>query len=557
MFMFAVVCLVVLAHLALGEDTATNCPTASPFDMVPDDEALNACLAANPLLLLTPDGLSNNSADGYVGYMLNSTGLLLVNGSTVTTFRHPLRAKIVAMAGLHVPMISSIGTILDVTLTYLNVDGGKAKLARVWSVGAAFCGKSASATNDNYRTANMMLPGFLFPSAPVWRCWDPWERYAANILIEHCDIHDSVCGCGVGLSGKNITVRNNWVHDNGYDPVHNPYDLGFPYADGINAAVCEGCVISSNSIADNTNMMITAGPGPYQQITDNVLVMQGAVTQNGINLWPTNSGQPPSYWHPQPWDYSHSIIFNNSLSVACAPSPSCPAAMYTGIVAGGLPWSPAAWAYSAGYVVENKISGANIGLVVEGVSYATVLLNTESNEFDGGSPNPFCPSQLLAYTVADANNSILQSGFSRVQFHQAPCSPTSAPLTLALDNAAVSSLVVNGVSFPTTVSLKCGERAAVSATFRNTGTSLWQDLPAPRFTGYSAKLFCCGDWSGLYEARMAVSGKASPGASASFLFDELQAPAAAGAYNLTVRMYNEFLAWFGEPTPTVLAIVSC
>lgn len=60
------------------------------------------------------------------------------------------------------------------------------------------------------------------------------SRYYTMLLFSLC------ANC---LQGVNFEIYACNILDNGWDPYNNPQAVPFPYADGINAAVCtNGCI---------------------------------------------------------------------------------------------------------------------------------------------------------------------------------------------------------------------------------------------------------------------------------------------------------------------------
>jgi hypothetical protein len=449
----------VLIAAIVARTSSSSCPGASPDDDVPDDAPLQACLAASPWLALDPP-----SGAAGPGYLLAAGLVIVLDGTTITSTAAPgARAVLAATPALAWPMVSSNATLLGLTLSYLTIDG-RGAVAR-GAVAADLCSAASGATNGNYRTANVMLPGFRFPEPPIWRAWDPWERYAGGVEIAHCLVTGSPCGAGIGISGRDFWIHDNVVAGNGGDPLHNPGGLGFPYADGINAAVCMNGTLERNQLQDNTNMIIVAGPGPYCLVRGNELVQVATASQNGVNVWPTNAGSPPAYWHPDPWNFAHSAVYNNSIRVERSASGDI--GIYSGIAVGGLPWSPTAVLADAGLVMGNTIDSVNVGLLVDGVLGGTVWGNTVTRPYSGGSP-PNC-DHPLAYTAADTNGTLLQPGWAPVQFHQGPCEPAAVPVQSTVDAAAFASVAVNGVLNPSAVSVVCGAALIVALEFVNSG----------------------------------------------------------------------------------------
>ena len=529
---------------------AGSCAGADPNDQFADDDALTACLAASPLLELDPP------APGGAGYLLNTSGIVVsLNGTSIVSSAGSggALALITAAPGLAWPMLYSNTTIIGLTLSGLRLDGNPAVRNATMQT---LCSAAAGAQGDNYRTSNVLLPGFRWADPPYWRCWDPWSRFAAGVSIRNCEVVGSPCGAGIGISGRDFVIADNHVLANGGDPLHNP-QYSFPYADGINAAVCTNGTLERNLIEDATNMMIVAGSGPGCLVRDNVLVQRKTVSQNGINIWPTNVGEARPWWHPEPWTFAHSAVVNNSIRVMR--SPAGDVGLLSGIAVGGLAWAAYATQPDAGLVAANVIDGANIGLFVDGVGRGAIYGNEEVSAYGSPTWASNCATPHL-YTAADVNGTLLQAGWERIAFRQGPCRPDSEEpaVVSAVDDAAFVSMTVNGLLNPTVVTVACGAPLALAFTVLNSGSSAWQDMPAglgvlagaaPRAEPYyfsGATRIVLGAMVEVVQGDMIVLNVSAA------------APMTAGTYALQWQMVREPLAvFFGAPSTAVQVVVQC
>ena len=517
--------------------TAGNCPDANPNDNKPDDSALQACLNRSSLLVLDP---------GAPGYIIADGLIVALNGTRVTSSASPAHATLVADAMLAWPMIMTDGVIDGLTLEFLDLDGNRDHRNES---NTKLCSSQSGANNDNYRTSTVMLPGFRFPDGS-WRCWDPWSRFVSNVVIQHCKLVGCPCGAAIGISGRDYVIRDSEILDSGWDQLHNPQKLGFPYADGINAAVCYNGTIERNNVRDATNMMMAIGPGPYCLVQDNTLLVTHSVALNGINVWPTNVWLGHGvFWHPMQWDFLHSALFNNTITVEILPDAST--GMYSGIAIGGLPWSPAAWVLNAGAILQNKITGANVGVLVDGVTGGTVFGNRATNPYQGGGSASMCRSSH-AFTVADTNGTMLEPGYEVIGFESGqPCHPTGQAITSTVDNAAFLWLEFNGqLNPPQPPNVRAGDMVHVSLAFANRGSSLWQSVAGE--LGYKL-----GDMASVADPTAAPWGLnrailtgalCMPGATAIFNLT-LVAPLKPGLHSFQWQMVQELVGWFGEPSP--------
>lgn len=112
---------------------------------------MQACLAADPLLLLDPPATSGP------GYIIAEGLLIALNGTIITSSSPPARAILLAHANLSWPLLSTNGTIVGLKLSHLTIDGNRDARG---VVNADLCSSASGGTNDNYRTTNLMLPGF-------------------------------------------------------------------------------------------------------------------------------------------------------------------------------------------------------------------------------------------------------------------------------------------------------------------------------------------------------------------------------------------------------------
>src|SRR5947209_4300154 len=84
----------------LAIESTTTCEAANPFDELPDDEALQACLDNYDQVLLKPDNLR-----GYVGYIIGDTIKLKHDHILLTTAESPHKVTLVAAPSLNVPLL--------------------------------------------------------------------------------------------------------------------------------------------------------------------------------------------------------------------------------------------------------------------------------------------------------------------------------------------------------------------------------------------------------------------------------------------------------------------
>jgi len=362
---------------------------------------------------------------------------------------------------------------------------------------------------------------------------------------------NSPCGTGIGIQGNTFQIYNNNISNNGWDTFNNPQGLSFPYSDGINAAVCFNGQINNNIIMDNTNMQVAVGPGPYCWVKNNIIQQTRIITQCAINLWPTNVWMTtPVWWHPAQWDLAHSSIQGNILSSTNAVT----AGAYSGIAVGALPWANVSLT-NTGFVFNNTISGANVLLMVDGVSTGTIFANTLSGaSSSGGKTSSICATPQL-YTVAKSKYLLLQPGYTVYSFDLGrSCFATGENIVTTVDDAKFADWVINGKQLPLSLSGTSGSVWPVTITFINTGTSVWQNIVGSNGHKLGDAINLVGPFWGVFRVELA-NAILYPGSSYTFSFS-ITLPATHGTYQFQWQLVQELVNWYGEKTPSIPITVS-
>eukprot|EP00026_Physarum_polycephalum_P005621 Phypoly_transcript_05656.p1 GENE.Phypoly_transcript_05656~~Phypoly_transcript_05656.p1 ORF type:complete len:532 (+),score=60.94 Phypoly_transcript_05656:165-1760(+) len=526
MYLFCLI--VTLLFVVVLVQTQSSCPGASPNDNIPDDSELQECLNIGGIITLEP---------GTPGYIIAIGLNITSNGTTITSSSPPSLVTLLADPDLGLPILQTYGIIFNIELSYLLFDGQKDERAQQNQINCN------GTDNYNYRTSNLMLPGYC--EGGDFLTWNP------EVFVENVEIHDitsinSPCGCGIGIQGKYFEIYNSTVKDNGWDTFNNPQNLSFPFADGINAAVCNYGYIHDNVIVDNTNMQVGAGSGPYCWVQNNVITQDQVVTQCGINCWPTNVWMvEPVWWHPEPWDLAHSSIEGNVLSS----NNSVTAGAYSGIAVGGRPWANINLT-NTGFIFNNTISGANVNLLVDGVYAGTIWANNVFGaEGAGGKTSSLCQTPQ-EYTVAESSNLFLQPGYTVYAFDQGrSCYATGENIESTIDDAKFVNWTINGVNMPSSLSGTQGAKWEVSITFLNSGSSIWQDIAG--LNGYKV-----GDVINLQTNfwgtnRGYLNNEIyNPGQEVTYNF-VITLPNSTGTYQFRWQMVQELVDWFGQMTPSI------
>jgi len=238
------------------------------------------------------------------------------------------------------------------------------------------------------------------------------------------------------------------------------------------------------------------------------------------------------------------------LSSSSSPS----AGAYSGISVGALPWANYDL-YNAGFVYNNTISGADVNLLVDGVMAGTIFGNTMTAPSNsGGKTSSICPTPQT-YTVAKSQNLYLQPGFSVLSFDQGtPCFSTGENIVSTVDNAKFITWTINGVMLPSSLSGPTGSVWQVQLTYKNSGTSVWQDIAPDRGYKIGDAINLATPVWGLYRVNL-VSTVLYPNSEFTFQFS-IQLPSTAGTYQFQWQMVQELVNWFGETTPSIPILVS-
>ncbi len=134
------------------------------------------------------------------------------------------------------------------------------------------------------------------------------------------------------------------------------------------------------------------------------------------------------------------------------------------------------------------------------------------------------------------------------------------PLICGLDASAQYGAAFVSQSVPK--SMTAGQRYPVSVTMKNTGRAVWTNTTGagtPNSYSLGAQNpqdnFNWGVTASSFPNRVPVVGSVQAGAITTFGF-LVVAPATPGIYNFQWQMVEDFVTWFGDPTPNVQVVVS-
>jgi len=352
----AAACLIGAAGLAafVPARSITTCDAANPFDTLPDDVALQACLDAYDAVLLQPGG-----SRGYVGYLVANTIKIKHAGTLLTSAAIPAKAVILAAPALDSSMLRASG-VDNFEISFIRFDGNREnRLVR------------DKPCNDvrNFRNVELIGNGFNV-------------RYAESA--------GAVCGSAMTIGDSaGFTVSNSLFYDNGRQPEDAAGIAGL-WADGLTVFKCVDAAIRDNAFWDNTDVDLGVNGGSRCAVYRNTISHSYQYAFAGLVIGdPTRSGG----------EFSANLVSSGFDLLGF------------GIIVGCHPWSQCGGGYASDVNVHDNTSfGAVVNFAVDGLNGGSIRNNTMRGA--QGSRLPNCPGPAADYTVGHAINvGPLQPGF--------------------------------------------------------------------------------------------------------------------------------------------------
>lgn len=332
--------------------TTTTCAGASPFDTVPDEIALQACLDHYDDVLLEADG-----ARGYVGYIVNDTLKLKRTGGLLSSTASPRKALILAGRDLSSSMLRA-SSIDDFEISFIRFDGNREN--------RAVRDKPCDA-GHNFRNVELTGNGFR---------------------VRYVESHGAVCGSAMTIGGStNFEVYGSWFYDNGRQPEEANGISGL-WADGLTVFRCPGSTIRDNHFWDNTDVDLGVNGGPSCSVYRNTITHTSKYAFAGLVVGdPTNRGG----------EFSANVVSSGYNLLGF------------GIIVGCHPWNQCGGGYASNVnVYDNTSTGAVVNLAVDGLNGGSVQNNRVS--FAQGNRVMNCVTSA-DYAVGHMLNARVQSGF--------------------------------------------------------------------------------------------------------------------------------------------------
>jgi hypothetical protein len=334
----------------------TTCAAANPYDNLPDDAALQACLDGFDGVVLQPDPQQDGS--GYVGYLVSKTLELRKSETLFTTANNPANATVRAAPVLASPMMRVVGA-NNYEISFVRFDGNRDN--------RAVRDKPCSTIHDY---TNVELSG-------------------TGYHIRYVESTRAVCGSAMTVGGSSgFEIYRSLFYDNGRQPEEANGITGL-WSDGLTVYGCNNSAIHDNTLWDNTDVDLGVNGGGNCAVYRNTITHSWKYAFAGLVIGdPTRSGG----------EFSDNLISSDYNLLGF------------GIIVGCHPWSQCGGGYASGVsVYRNHASGAVVNFAVDGLNGGLIYDNSYS--YHQGSRVLDCHTSS-DYTVGHAINvSRLQPGY--------------------------------------------------------------------------------------------------------------------------------------------------
>ena len=297
----------------------TTCDAANPFDEIPDDVALQACLDAYDRVLLRPRG-----QPGYVGYLIANTLKPKRPGQLLTSAAIPRKATVVAAPGLGDAMLRVSG-LADFEISFIRFDGNREQRPR---------GKPC-VTGSDLRNVELTGTGFH---------------------VRYVESFGAVCGSAMTVGGSStFEIYQSLFYDNGRQPEEADGVSGL-WADGLTVFDCRNSTIRDNDFWDNTDVDLGVNGGRSCSVYRNTISHFSKYAFAGLVV-----GDPSQVGG----EFSANIISSGYNLLGF------------GIIVGCHPWTQCRGGYASGVrVYDNHVTGAVVNFAVDGLNGGAIENNT-------------------------------------------------------------------------------------------------------------------------------------------------------------------------------------
>jgi hypothetical protein len=337
-----------------ASQSITACDAANPFDAIPDDVALQACLDNYDWVLLKPEYLR-----GYVGYLVRDTIRLKRAGALLTTADNPHKATIVADPALNGSMLRVSG-VDNFEISFIRFDGNRQnRLDRDKPCDAA----------RNRRNVELTGVGFR---------------------VRYVESFGAVCGSAMTVGGSSrFEIYRSMFYDNGRQPEEANNISGL-WSDGLTVFGCRDSTIRDNVFWDNTDVDLGVNGGSSCSVYRNTISHFSKYAFAGLVVGdPTNSGG----------EFSENRVSSGYNLLGF------------GIMIGCHPWAECGGGYASNVAVyNNTATGAVVNLAVDGLKGGRVYDNSMSGA--QGTRVLNCPGASVDYAVGHVDDSArIQRGY--------------------------------------------------------------------------------------------------------------------------------------------------
>lgn len=309
--------------LTAQSGSVTTCGAANPYDNLPDDQALQACLDAYDWILLEPP-----SKPGYVGYLVGDTLKIRHDGVLLTSANSPRKATLIAAPELLDSMLR-VTSADNYELSFLTFDGNRER--------RDVRDKTCDIATRNRRNVELSGSGFR---------------------VRYVESTRAVCGSGMTIgSARDFQVIGSAFYDNGRQPEEAGGISGL-WADGLTVFGCVRSTIRDNAFWDNTDVDLGVNGGASCSVYRNTITHTWKYAFGGLVIGdPNDSGG----------EFSGNVVSSGFNLLGF------------GIIVGCHPWGACNGGFASNVSVhDNVATGAVVNLAVDGLNGGTVQNNTMS-----------------------------------------------------------------------------------------------------------------------------------------------------------------------------------
>jgi len=209
---------------------------------------------------------------------------------------------------------------------------------------------------DNYRGSNVYF-----------------TSNAANSRFTNSVSMNALCGSGLVIDANGMMILGNYLYQNGINPA-DPADR--LWADGLTLTNCSNCIVDGNRLIDNTDVQMVMGNGEYTQITNNLLQSS---TRRAFAAFALDN-----FDNSEKGNFGGTIVQGNLIR--------CEGFLCNiGMNIGPHAWYSNGGNIKGGAVLYNSVSGANVGVLIDGAGTPSNPTSVFGNNVTG---SPTCGTTI-------------------------------------------------------------------------------------------------------------------------------------------------------------------